>query len=127
MYKLTLVPFAFFSLVLPILAIPSPVPDGFHGLEKRTAGSATLFHPGNGKCGGTNGDNDVVVAISSQIFDNGAHCGKQVHVSYNGHSVDATVVDQFPGGPNDLELSPAVFTNLALSSDNQIEIDWNFD
>ena len=44
MYKLTLVPFAFFSLVLPILAIPSPVPDGFHGLEKRTAGSVCAFH-----------------------------------------------------------------------------------
>jgi hypothetical protein len=34
MYKVTLVLLAFFSLVLPILAVPVPVPDQVDGLEK---------------------------------------------------------------------------------------------
>jgi predicted RNA-binding Zn-ribbon protein involved in translation (DUF1610 family) len=36
MYTLTLVLFAFFSLVLPILAVPVPLPVDIIGLEKRT-------------------------------------------------------------------------------------------
>ncbi|KAF8468078.1 expansin family protein [Russula ochroleuca] len=124
MYKFTIV---LFALVLPIFAIPAPVPEEFHGLEKRTAGTGTEYHPGHGSCGGTNGDNDVVVAISAQIFDGGAHCNKQVHISYNGQSVDATIVDEFSGGPNDLELSPAVFGRLSPNSDNPIDVNWNFD
>jgi hypothetical protein len=36
MYKLTLILFAFFTLVLPILAVPVPASDEIDGLEKRT-------------------------------------------------------------------------------------------
>ena len=35
MYKLTMILFALFSLVLPILAIPVPSSDAIDGVEKR--------------------------------------------------------------------------------------------
>jgi hypothetical protein len=44
MYKLTFVLFAFFSLVLPILAVPIPALDEIDRLEKRTAGTVCVFH-----------------------------------------------------------------------------------
>lgn len=44
MYKLTFILFTFFSLVLPILAVPTPVPEIFNGPEKRTVGKVCAFH-----------------------------------------------------------------------------------
>jgi hypothetical protein len=46
MYKFTLVLSAFFSLALPILALPAPVPDEIDGLGKRASFSGTVhaFH-----------------------------------------------------------------------------------
>ena len=44
MYKLIFVLFTFFSLVLPILAVPTPELDKFDGLEKRTVGTVCAVY-----------------------------------------------------------------------------------
>ncbi|KAH9988526.1 RlpA-like double-psi beta-barrel-protein domain-containing protein-containing protein [Russula vinacea] len=127
MYKLTFILFTFFSLVLPILAVPTPVPENFDGLEKRTVGKGTWYYPGLGNCGETNSASELVVAISSQIYDNGAHCLKQVQISYGGQSVNAIIVDSCPTcGQDDLDMSPATFKKLAPLSQGDIEINWEY-
>jgi hypothetical protein len=124
MYKLTLVLFAFFSLVLPIFAVPVPVPVG---LVKRNTGRGTFYTPGLGNCGTTNYASQLVVAVSTQIYDNGAHCGKSVQINYDGKSVMAKVVDSCPGcGKDDLDMSSTAFGKLAPTSKGVIEINWEF-
>ncbi|KAK7460896.1 hypothetical protein VKT23_008824 [Stygiomarasmius scandens] len=89
-------------------------------------GSATFYHPGTaqGACGMTNTDSDHVVAVSTQIFNNGL-CNKNMNVSYQGKSVQVKVVDSCPGcGPNDIDLSPSAFSVLADQSVGRIQVDW---
>ena len=91
MYKLASTLFTLFSLVLPIVAIPGPA-SKVDGLEKRTTGivrgicshpvrdadpfglKGTYFIPGLGACGQTNSASELVVAISSAIYEGGADC-----------------------------------------------------
>jgi hypothetical protein len=49
MYKLTLALFASFSLVLPIFAVPGPVPE-IDGLEKRETYSGVVRFPSFPPC-----------------------------------------------------------------------------
>ncbi|KAH9979993.1 riboflavin aldehyde-forming enzyme [Lactifluus volemus] len=133
MYKLTWILFAFFSLVLPVLSAPTPVPapEELHELEKRVThtGRGTWYYPGLGNCGGTNGSNDLVVAMAKTFYDqnNGKNCGQQVQITSNGKTVEATMVDSCPGcGSNDLDMSPAVFKELAPLSLGVIDITWHF-
>jgi len=126
MYKLTLTLFAFFSLVLPIVAIPGPR-SKVDGLEKRTTGVGTYFIPGLGACGRTNSASDLIVAISSAIYDGGAHCFDLVEISSGGKSVQAQVVDECPScNANDLDLSPATFEKFAPLAQGEIDITWEF-
>ncbi len=41
---------------------------------------ATWFEPGMGACGVESGANDMVVAISAQIYDSGKHCHERMRV-----------------------------------------------
>ncbi|KAI8869722.1 hypothetical protein GQ42DRAFT_111914, partial [Ramicandelaber brevisporus] len=75
-------------------------------------GKATWYNPALGSCGWTNGDNDVVVAVSHQIYGQGINaCKKCVNiVGSNGKTVKATVVDKCMGcTPDHLDVSPATF------------------
>ncbi|KAH8835816.1 hypothetical protein DL96DRAFT_90831 [Flagelloscypha sp. PMI_526] len=53
-------------------------------VESRGTGSFTFYTPGLGACGGTNSENDFIVALSSQSWDGGSHCGEKVTISANG-------------------------------------------
>lgn len=58
------------------LALATPVPRKHTQAVKRSAGTATWFAPGLGACGGTNSGTDMIVALPSADFANGAHCNK---------------------------------------------------
>ncbi|KAI9463788.1 expansin family protein [Russula earlei] len=131
MYRLTWILFAFLSLVLSALAIPVPVPQGIVSPEKhkRTthSGRGTWYYPGLGNCGGTNNQNQFVVAIAKSFYDqtNGSNCYKNVQITHNGQTVSAQIVDSCQScGPNDLDMSPATFKALAPLSVGVIPISW---
>jgi len=130
MYKLTMILFALFSLVLPILAVPVPASNAIDGMEKRgtNTGKGTWYYPGLGSCGGTNNQGQSVVAVSHDIASDGAHCGKNVRITYNGKSTSAQVVDTCEScGPSDLDLSPDTFEKLApLSQGVMSPMTWEF-
>ncbi|KAF8489965.1 Non-catalytic module family EXPN protein [Russula emetica] len=137
MYKLTLILFAFFSLVFPILSVPIPVPNETYELTQRNTtdpstgtsftGSGTFYNPGLGACGQTNSGDQLVVAIPTDIFGNGAHCGQQVDIVFKNKSVQATVVDECPTCDGEgIDMSPTLFQNFAATAVGVIEVTWNF-
>lgn len=58
------------------------------------SGDMTYYSPGLGSCGGTNGDNDAVVALSAS---QSGYCGKSIKIHYSGKTATAKVVDKCPG------------------------------
>ncbi|KAI0287944.1 expansin family protein [Russula brevipes] len=128
MYKLTLILFALISLVLPIIA--APVPEEAGELEKRAthAGRGTWYDAGLGNCGWTNKGSDLIVAISKGFYDQtgGSNCGKHVQINSGGKTVTAQIVDSCPGcGPNDLDMSRALFQHFAPLSVGVLHITWS--
>ncbi|KAI0301168.1 RlpA-like double-psi beta-barrel-protein domain-containing protein-containing protein [Multifurca ochricompacta] len=131
MYKLTWILFALFALILPILAAPVPVPEEDSELEKRVthSGRGTWYYPGLGNCGGTNNQDQLVVAMPKSMYDRngGSNCWQWIQIHSGGKSVRAQMVDSCPGcGPSDLDMSPATFQALASLDVGVINIQWNF-
>ncbi|AEO59689.1 hypothetical protein MYCTH_2119829 [Thermothelomyces thermophilus ATCC 42464] len=101
-----------------------------------TSGRFTYYNPGLGACGHSNGDGDLVVALSHADFDpstpngnpnNNPLCGRRLRASYAGRSVDVTVVDRCVAcNSGDLDLSPAAFQALADLSVGVIGGTWNW-
>ncbi|KAG8739516.1 hypothetical protein FRC10_005546 [Ceratobasidium sp. 414] len=84
-------------------------------LQRGSYFTSSRYHPGLGNCGGHNGDNDMIIALSTKVYGKGQYCGKKVKITNkkNGKSVIATCVDSCPGcNPYDLDVSPAVFKGL---------------
>jgi hypothetical protein len=87
------------------------------------SGKFTYYNPGLCACGQTHGDGDYVVALSHADFDpstpngnpnNNPLCGRRLRASYNGKSVEVTVVDRCVAcNSGGLDLSPAAFGALA--------------
>jgi len=96
----------------------------------KRGGGATLtwFNPGLGACGGHNGDNDFIIAISHIIWNGGSHCGDTVTISYRGKSVQATVVDECMGcDPNHIDLSPGLLHHIAGPGTDMVsDASWSF-
>ncbi|KAF5011636.1 hypothetical protein FDECE_2259 [Fusarium decemcellulare] len=93
-------------LALPLFANAAPA-----NLAKRNSGELTFYNPGLGACGGTNGDGDIVVAMSAALFDAQKPCGRKIKVHGDAGTAVVTVVDRCEGcATNDLDLSPAAFT-----------------
>ncbi|KAJ6507703.1 RlpA-like double-psi beta-barrel-protein domain-containing protein-containing protein [Mycena vitilis] len=71
---------------------------------------ATYYNPdgGLGACGWAIQNSDFAVAIGAGHWDNGAHCGRTMTVTFNGATVQATVADLCPGcqGDNGIDLTP---------------------
>ncbi|KAL2152800.1 hypothetical protein VTH82DRAFT_3955 [Thermothelomyces myriococcoides] len=105
-------------------------------LAPRASGRFTWYNPGLGACGNWNGDGDLVAALNAADFDpytpngnpnNNSLCGRRLRVSYNGKSVDVTVVDRCPTcNAGDLDLSPAAFEALEPLSTGVIYGSWDW-
>ncbi|KAJ0346912.1 hypothetical protein COL26b_007774 [Colletotrichum chrysophilum] len=93
----------------------------------------TWFNPSLGSCGRTNGDNDMVVAISHiTMGDAGGNpnpnCGKTITISRGGITKTATIVDKCMGcGVDHIDVSPAVFRTFADLGAGKIgDVKWSF-
>ncbi|KAJ3554781.1 hypothetical protein NM688_g2924 [Phlebia brevispora] len=91
-----------------------------HTLSKRyDEAEFTYYYIAQGEvaCGGWYKDTDAVVALNYQQFDNGAHCGKQVEMTWEGKTQTATIVDECPAPCpyGALDLTVSLFTNFAGS------------
>ncbi|KII96152.1 hypothetical protein PLICRDRAFT_35086 [Plicaturopsis crispa FD-325 SS-3] len=102
-------------------------------------GDGTFYAPGTGACGIFNTAADSIVAVSEAYFNSypGATanpnlnpvCGKQISITYNGVTVPATITDKCGGcaGEFDLDMSPAVFDQLASELVGRITgVSWDF-
>lgn len=95
----------------------------------------TWFNPSLGSCGRTNGDNDLVVAISHITMgdaggnpNNNPNCGKTITISRSGITKTATIVDKCMGcGVDHIDVSPAVFRAFADLGAGKIgDVKWSF-
>ncbi|KAI0692265.1 loosenin [Cytidiella melzeri] len=99
-------------------------------------GDGTFYTPGLGACGWTNTESDLIVAVSHDFYDSypgyaGGNpnknpvCGKKLTISYEGKTVTATAVDRCGGcKPDDVDMSPAVFNQLADPAKGRIQVTW---
>ncbi|KAL1741526.1 RlpA-like double-psi beta-barrel-protein domain-containing protein-containing protein [Schizophyllum fasciatum] len=123
MFNKVIVVFA--AMVVAVAAAPAEV-------ESRAAeisGRATYYLPANGygACGTKIANTDYAVALSSDQYAGGAHCGKKLKANYNGRSVTVTVRDLCPGcAANSLDLTSSAFQQLAALSVGNIPVTWNY-
>ncbi|KAF9448521.1 hypothetical protein P691DRAFT_792466 [Macrolepiota fuliginosa MF-IS2] len=97
------------------------------GAVNAYSGDATYYYTGLGNCGAQSKDTDFIVALSTQEYNNGAHCWKHIKVHYGGKTIDATVVDSCPGCSRySIDLSPSAFKALAPLSAGRIPVTWSF-
>lgn len=102
-------------------------------------GDLTYYAPGLGACGVTSTSSDDIVSVSHIIFDaasTGSNpnanplCGKKIRIerasgSGGNNSVDVTVVDRCTGcAAADLDVTLAVFTQLAEEEDGRVQMSW---
>ncbi|KAI0637161.1 RlpA-like double-psi beta-barrel-protein domain-containing protein-containing protein [Trametes polyzona] len=99
------------------------------GLEKRHDNARfTYYDAGENACGSVDDGNAFVIALSPAMYNNGAHCFKQVTVMYNGKKVQATVTDECPGCTDaQADLSRPLFQSLAPLDKGVIYGSWWFD
>ncbi|KAI0336341.1 hypothetical protein GY45DRAFT_390985 [Cubamyces sp. BRFM 1775] len=88
----------------------------------------TYYDAGQNACGSYDDGNAYVIALSSEHYENGAHCYKQVTLEYNGKKVQATVTDECPGcNGAQADLSRPLFQALAPLDQGVIYGTWWFD
>ncbi|KAK4198844.1 RlpA-like double-psi beta-barrel-protein domain-containing protein-containing protein [Triangularia verruculosa] len=114
----------------------SPLEVEAREIVARARGEFTWYNTGLGACGKVNNDGQLVAALNRVLFDpqtpngnpnNNPLCGRKIRASYNGKTVDVTVVDRCPGcKAGDLDLSPAAFQRLAPLSAGRITGDWSW-
>ncbi|KAK0497531.1 riboflavine-aldehyde-forming enzyme [Armillaria luteobubalina] len=100
------------------------------GMVNALTGDATWYTPngGYGACGTPLQNSDHIVALSSNQYAGGVHCGKHISVNYNGKSVDATIGDLCPGcGTNGIDLSSSAFQVLAPLDVGRMQVTWNYE
>lgn len=100
------------------------------------SGEGTFYSAGLGACGKTSQDTDYIVAVSHILYEsnqvNGnsndnSLCGKKIKASYEGKSVEVTVVDSCEGcAENDLDFSPSAFSQIADQGLGRIDITWDW-
>ncbi|TGJ86217.1 hypothetical protein E0Z10_g2512 [Xylaria hypoxylon] len=91
------------------------------------SGDMTYFNPGLGACGRTDNDGSPVVALNPADYANGANCGRWITIQGNGHQTAAQVVDLCPGcASGAIDVSPAIFDDIAPLSVGRIRVNWFF-
>ncbi|CAI6337404.1 unnamed protein product [Periconia digitata] len=135
------------AILLCILGIAIGVPVGLSRNKDRIRvskgnpdgnffGDLTYFAPAMGACGLTNTENDAIVAISHERFDqasigsnpnNNPLCNKKIRITRGGNSVDVRVVDRCTGCKfDDLDVTIAVFTKLADEAQGRVDMTWSW-
>ncbi|KAJ7887914.1 RlpA-like double-psi beta-barrel-protein domain-containing protein-containing protein [Mycena leptocephala] len=118
------------SSLLPTSFLALAVGAVSGALIPRTTGPATFYNPGGnlGACGNPIQDSDFAVALNSADYANGAHCGQNINVQFNGASITVNVQDLCPGcQAGGIDLTAGAFAALADPSVGVIEVTWNFD
>lgn len=131
------------SIILTALtttvAFSSAQPTSLHGLqtfelqsEKRAnTGKMTFYTPGQGSCGVTNTESDMIVAVAPSVFGTYANpnaspmCKKSITITCNGKKVKAAIKDRCAGcGAKDIDVSPAVFKSCGSLSTGAMTVSW---
>ncbi|KAF7358985.1 hypothetical protein MSAN_01239000 [Mycena sanguinolenta] len=102
------------SLSLPFLFAPAVLGDTF-----------TNYFAGDseGACGQWHQDSEWVVALPYYLWDGGSHCGEQVHITANGMSATATIVDECGQGcASDLDFSQSLFGYFVGGEQNNEQV-----
>lgn len=102
-------------------------------VERRSqTGRMTHYTPGQGSCGKTNTETDLVVAISKGMYGTYANpnaspmCSKSVSIKCNGKTIKAAIRDKCMScGNGDIDVSPAVFTQCGALSTGVITVTWD--
>ncbi|KZV82255.1 hypothetical protein EXIGLDRAFT_729962 [Exidia glandulosa HHB12029] len=130
---MSLTRFAAVTLAFTALAVATPVA---RQLGPQT-GDGTFYDVGLGSCGINSSPSENVVAVSQSVFDsfpgatanpnNNPICGQHATVSFNGKTIDVTIVDRCTGcAPGDLDFSTGAFSQLADMSAGRIHgIQWS--
>ncbi|KAG0377176.1 MAG: RlpA-like double-psi beta-barrel-protein domain-containing protein-containing protein [Linnemannia gamsii] len=93
------------------------------------SGKGTWFTDTTGSCGTPFDTNDMIVAMNEAQMGGTSMCGKSVRITSGGKSVTARVTDTCPSqycNPGSLDLSQAVFQQLAPLATGVISISWEF-
>lgn len=102
-------------------------------VERRSqTGRMTHYTPGQGSCGKTNTETDLVVAISKGMYGTYANpnaspmCSKSASIKCNGKTIKAAIRDKCMScGNGDIDVSPAVFTQCGALSVGVITVTWD--
>lgn len=97
------------------------------------SGKMTFYSPGQGACGVTNVDNDMVVAISPSLYGTYANpnaspmCQKTANITCpGGKTIKAAVRDRCMGcGAGDIDVSPAVFKVCGSLDLGKMAVGWD--
>ncbi|KAI9172644.1 Papain inhibitor [Paramyrothecium foliicola] len=96
-------------------------------------GRMTWYNPGLGACGWTHNDGSPVVALAPAQFGNtpnpnqNPNCGRWITIKANGKTTAAQVVDLCPGCPSGaIDVSPAIFDDIAPLSQGVVQVNWEF-
>ena len=117
--------------------VPLPSRDG------PFEGALTFYDPGLGACGKTSGSDEMVVAVSRAVWDSAQEggnpnsnplCGRKIRVEMGSKGdkkrssgVEARIVDRCVGcAAADLDVSRAVFRNLANEDDGRVLAKWDW-
>ncbi len=69
----------------------------------------------------------VIVALSSDIYQGGSHCFKGVNICHGSKCANAYVADLCPGCKRtSLDMTPSLFKELADPNLGVIDIQWSF-
>jgi len=93
------------------------------------SGRGTWFTDTVGSCGTPFDTNDMIVAMNAEQMGGTSQCGREVSITANGKTVQGRVVDTCPAeycASGALDLSQAVFKQLAPLSVGVIQITWEF-
>ncbi|KIY68423.1 hypothetical protein CYLTODRAFT_421646 [Cylindrobasidium torrendii FP15055 ss-10] len=113
---------SFIVLGLSATVFAAPTETGL--VPRSNVGEVTYYDPGLGACGITSSAAELVAAVPTALYDSypGATpnpnlnpiCGKKIRATYNGRSVDVTVVDKCYGckGTYDIDMTQVAMRAL---------------
>lgn len=115
---------------------PSSTGDGDGSGDGHT-GQGTYYTPGLGSCGEQSSEDDMIVAVSHEMYDSKSKgsdpnknplCGKKVEAQYGSRRVQVKVVDRCTGCKHsDLDFSPKAFKKLASIGKGRLHgLKWKF-